>query len=79
MKAAGKTETPQEYTQEWLELDERDPGFQLMAEENAVIIHVYFLYIFISTTYIIKLSIYLLFFFFWLPFASSIRIICYSG
>jgi hypothetical protein len=30
LKAAGETETTQENIQDWLELDERDPKFQLV-------------------------------------------------
>jgi hypothetical protein len=30
LRAAGVTETTQEDTQEWLELDEGDPAFQLL-------------------------------------------------
>jgi hypothetical protein len=33
-RAAGETETTQENTQDWLELAEGDPGFQLLAEEE---------------------------------------------
>jgi hypothetical protein len=59
LSAAGETETMQESIQDWLELNEGDPGFQLLTEEEiAVAIHFY-LFIFISTTsYIIKFSIY---------------------
>jgi hypothetical protein len=40
-----------EYTEDWLELDERDPGFQLLTEENvAAVISTYF----ISTAYIMQ-------------------------
>jgi hypothetical protein len=54
--ADGETETRQGNIQDWLQLDEGDPGFQLVTEEEfaAVII-----VIFISITYIIKRSIYL--------------------
>jgi hypothetical protein len=34
LKAAGLTETVQENIQDWLELDEGDPGFQLLTETN---------------------------------------------
>jgi hypothetical protein len=34
LRAAGETETTQEYTQDWLELDEGNPGFQLLTEEE---------------------------------------------
>jgi hypothetical protein len=30
LRAAGKTENTQENIQDWLELDEGDPGFQLL-------------------------------------------------
>jgi hypothetical protein len=56
LRAAGETETAQENIQDWLKLDERDPGFQLLTEEGiAAVIN----FIFTSTTYIIKFSIYL--------------------
>jgi hypothetical protein len=32
LRAAGETETAQENIQDWLELDEGDPGFQLLTE-----------------------------------------------
>jgi hypothetical protein len=47
LRAAGETETTQENIQDWLELDERDPGFRLPTEEEIAA-----LIIFISTTYI---------------------------
>jgi hypothetical protein len=34
LRAAGETETTQENIQDWLELDEGDPGFQLLAGRN---------------------------------------------
>jgi hypothetical protein len=34
LRAAGETETMQESIQDWLELDEGDPGFQLLREEE---------------------------------------------
>jgi hypothetical protein len=55
---AGETETTQENIQDWLELDEGDPGFQLLAEEEITAAN-FFLFIFISTAYIITFSIYL--------------------
>jgi hypothetical protein len=58
-RAAGETETTQENIQDWLELDEGDPGFQLLTEvEIAAVIFLFSsaLYIYI---YIIKFSIYL--------------------
>jgi hypothetical protein len=61
VRAAGETETTQENIQDCLQLDEGDPGFQLLAkEEIAALIHI-FLLIFISTTYIITFSIFLFF------------------
>jgi hypothetical protein len=34
LRAAGETETTQEIIQDWLELDEGNPGFQLLTEEE---------------------------------------------
>jgi hypothetical protein len=34
LRAAGETETTQENIQDWLQLDEGDPGFQLVTEEE---------------------------------------------
>jgi hypothetical protein len=34
LRAAGETETTQENNQDWLEMDEQDPGFQLLTEEE---------------------------------------------
>jgi hypothetical protein len=34
LRAAGEAETTQEYTQDWLQLDEGDPGFQFLTEEE---------------------------------------------
>jgi hypothetical protein len=34
LRAAGETETMQENIQDWLELGEGDPGFQLLTEEE---------------------------------------------
>jgi hypothetical protein len=78
LRAGRETETTEEDIQDWLELDEGDPGFQLLTEEE--ICCRYFLFIFIITTYItlIKFSIVLLSKFFCLlglSFASLIRII----
>jgi phage-related protein len=44
LKAAGETETTHENNQDWLELDEGDPGFQLLTEETAALIffNIYF-------------------------------------
>jgi hypothetical protein len=47
LRAAGETETTQGNIQDWLQLDEGDPGFQLLTEEeiNAMI---FFYYLFSS-------------------------------
>jgi hypothetical protein len=44
LRAAGETETTQENTRDWIELDEEDLGFQLLTEEQiaAVIFFIYF-------------------------------------
>jgi hypothetical protein len=34
LRAAGETETTQESIQDWLQLDEGDPGFQLLTEKE---------------------------------------------
>jgi hypothetical protein len=57
LRSAGETETTQENIQDFLELDEGDPGFQILTEQE--ITAVIYLFIFISTSYIITLSIYL--------------------
>jgi hypothetical protein len=46
LRAAGETETTQENIQDWLQLDEENPGFHLLTGK------IFFIY-FISTTYII--------------------------
>jgi hypothetical protein len=51
LRAAGEAET----TQDWLQLDEGDPGFQLLTEEEIAAV-IFFLFSFISTTYIIIFS-----------------------
>jgi hypothetical protein len=76
LRAAGETETTQENIQDWIEVGERDPGFQLLIEED---ISVVMFFIFICATHIIKFSIYLLSEFFFcllgISFTSLIRII----
>jgi hypothetical protein len=44
LRAAGETETKEENIQDWLKLDEGDPGVQLLTEEKiaAVVIFIYF-------------------------------------
>jgi hypothetical protein len=63
LRAAEETETKQENNQDWLQLGEGDPGFQLLTEEEEITA-VIFLFIFIGTTCIIKFSIF--------PFSDSL-------
>jgi hypothetical protein len=51
-------ETRQGNIQDWFQLDEGDPGFQVLTEEEIVV--GYFLFVFMSTAYIIKYSIHYL-------------------
>jgi uncharacterized protein YehS (DUF1456 family) len=44
LRAAGETETMQENIQDWLKLDEGDPGFQLLTEEEIAAVIFYFIY-----------------------------------
>jgi hypothetical protein len=48
LRAAGGTETAQENIQDWLQLGEGDPRFQLLAEEEIAAVIFFFP---ISTTY----------------------------
>jgi hypothetical protein len=42
LRAAGRTETMRENIQDWLELDEGDPGFQLLTKkETAAVIYLF--------------------------------------
>jgi hypothetical protein len=42
LKAAGETKTSQENIQDWLQLDEGDPGSELLTkEENAAVIFLF--------------------------------------
>jgi hypothetical protein len=44
LRAVGETESTQENIQDWLELDEGDPGFQLLTEkEISAVIYIVFL------------------------------------
>jgi hypothetical protein len=52
LRAAGETETSQENIQDWLQLDEGDPGFQLLTEEEIAPL-IFFVFIFASTACII--------------------------
>jgi hypothetical protein len=47
-RAAGETETTQENIQDWLELDEEGPGFQLLTEEEIAAVIYTYLYLFSS-------------------------------
>jgi hypothetical protein len=53
LRAVGETETTQENIQDWLQLDEGDPGFQLLTEEEIPTV-IFYLFIFISPTHIIN-------------------------
>jgi hypothetical protein len=44
LRVAGETETMQENIQDWLELDEGDPGFQLLTKEEIAAVIFYFLF-----------------------------------
>jgi hypothetical protein len=71
LREAGGTETTQENIHDWL-----DPGLQLLIEEKISYSDIFYLFIFINTTYIITFSIYLFltFFLLGLSFASLIQI-----
>jgi hypothetical protein len=76
LRAAGETVTTQGNIQDWLQLDEEDPEFQLLVflyslNKGSTEI---FLFIFVSTTYIIKFPIYFFPFFF---FAFYRTIFCF--
>jgi hypothetical protein len=70
LRAAGETETAQENIQDWLQLDDGDPGFQLLTEEQIAVV-IFYKLTFISNTYIINFFIY-----FFLSFLSFIAIFC---
>jgi hypothetical protein len=45
LRAAGETETTQKKkTRDWIELDERDPGFQLLIAEDILFIFIIYLF-----------------------------------
>jgi uncharacterized protein YehS (DUF1456 family) len=46
LSAAGETETTQENIQDWLQLDEGDPGFQLLTEEEISAVIPVFIYLY---------------------------------
>jgi hypothetical protein len=76
LRAAGETETTQENIQDWLELDEEYPGFQLLTEDETVAV-VFFLPIFSSALPMLLNFPFICFFFCLsvLSFASLIWII----
>jgi hypothetical protein len=73
LRAAGETETTQESIQDWLQLDEGGPGFQLLTEEE--IAAVIFSYSFSSAPLPILLNFPFICLLLGLSFASLIRII----
>jgi hypothetical protein len=44
LRAAGGTETLRENNQNWLELDEGDPGFQLLTKEEIFVVIFFYLF-----------------------------------
>jgi hypothetical protein len=61
LRAVGETETTQENIQDWLQLDEGDPGLQLLTEEEIAAV-IFSIYLFSSA-----LPILLNFPFIWFP------------
>jgi hypothetical protein len=59
LRAAGVTEIVQENIQDWFQLDERDPGFQLLTEEEFAA--VIFFYLFSSALPILLNSLFICF------------------
>jgi hypothetical protein len=59
LRAAGETETTQENIQDWLELDDGNPGFQLLTEGKNYCSNILYLFSSALPIYIIKSSIYL--------------------
>jgi hypothetical protein len=51
LRAAAETETAQENIQDWLQLDEGDPGFQLLTEEE-IAAGIYFTRIYFHRRYL---------------------------
>jgi hypothetical protein len=50
LRAAEESETTQENIRDWLKVDEGDPGFQLLTEEEIPAVLFLFLIIFITVT-----------------------------
>jgi hypothetical protein len=44
LRAARQTDTTQENTKDWLELDEDDPGFQFVTEEEISAVIIFYLF-----------------------------------
>jgi hypothetical protein len=44
LRAAGETEITQENIKDWIELDEGDPGFQLLTEEEISAVTLFYLF-----------------------------------
>jgi hypothetical protein len=44
LRAAGETETTEENIQDWLELDEEDPEFQFLTEEETAAVIYFYLF-----------------------------------
>jgi hypothetical protein len=78
LRAAGKTETTQQNIQDWLELGEGDPAFQLLTEEEIAV--AIFCDLFSSALYILlnfpSICFLRFFFLLGLSFVSLIWIIC---
>jgi hypothetical protein len=78
LRAAGETETAQENIQDWLQLDEGDPGFQLLTKEEIATVILFYLFssalpILLNFPFICFLSCF--FFLLGLSFVPLIRII----
>jgi hypothetical protein len=53
LRAAGETETSQGNIQNWLQLDEGDPGFQFLSEEEIAAV-MFFLFIFVTLSLLLN-------------------------
>jgi hypothetical protein len=52
LRAAGETKTTQENIQDWLELDEGDPGVKFLTEEEIAAMMFIYLFIYIHQHYL---------------------------
>jgi hypothetical protein len=68
-RAPGDTKTTQENIEDWLELDEGDPGFQLLTEEEIAAV-IFYLFIYFHRHYLYYYIFYFLFSKFFLPFRA---------